>query len=391
MISTARAPQRTEADTSRVRALDGVRGIAALMVVVHHALQVDPTFARVQAEQSAAGESGVVWALTHTPLHILWAGEEAVLVFFVLSGFVLALPAMRGPIRWSAYYPRRLVRLYLPVWASLAAAVALKAALPVPGAGSGTSAWLAERAAAPLGEVWHDALLVDGAGLLNPPLWSLRWEVPFSLALPAYVLLLRRRRPALALLEVGALLTMIGVGTVTGSLALRYLPVFGLGVLLALHQDRFAGLGPWVDARRFPRLAWATAAVGVACLLTARWLVHGLPDAPRLAEAAASAATIAGAVGALLLALHWRALRAGLERPAAQWVGTRSFSLYLVHDLAIVALAVLAAGAWGPWPAATVGAVLALPVAAGFYHVVERPSIALSRSASRMVRRRQPA
>lgn len=51
--------------------------------------------------------------------------EEAVLIFFVLSGFVLALPATLKAVRWRVYYVKRLVRLYVPVWGSLVVAVVL--------------------------------------------------------------------------------------------------------------------------------------------------------------------------------------------------------------------------------------------------------------------------
>lgn len=381
LTSTARAPQRSPRDSARVRSLDGVRGVAALVVVVHHALQLHPTFARVQAEQSATGESATVWALTHTPLHVLWAGEEAVLVFFVLSGFVLALPATRGPVAWGRYYPRRLVRLYLPVWASLVVAVGLRAALPPGAPTDDRSPWLQDRATAPLGEVWHDAALLDGTGLLNSPLWSLRWEVLFSLALPAYLLLLRRRRPWVAVAEAGALVGLIGLGTMTDSLALRYLPVFGLGVLLAHHDDRLAGVVSWVQRRRHAGATWALVGVGIATLLTARWLVDGLPSPPRVLEAVASAATILGAVAVVLLPLGWAGCARALESPAAQWLGVRSFSLYLVHEPVLVAVALGLPVAWGVWPAALVGGVAALGATTLFFRYVERPSIALARRA----------
>ena len=328
-----------------MRSLDGLRGVAALVVVVHHALQVDPVFARVQAAESAAGESGLVWALTHTPLHLLWAGEEAVLVFFVLSGFVLTLPATRRSVRWREYYPRRLVRLYLPVWGSLLLAVAVKAVLPSAD-GPGHSAWVSERAAVRLDEVWHDAPLVAGTGLLNSPLWSLRWEVLFSLALPLYVLALRRRSGRRAWLDVAVMVSLIGAGTLVGSPWLRYLPVFGLGVVLAFHHDRLAALGAALDGRRRAGLCWALLGLVVATLLTARWVVAGLPFSHPLLDALASGATILGAAAAVVLALRWGSCCRTLERRTGQWLGTRSFSLYLVHEPVIVAAAVLAPLAW---------------------------------------------
>ena len=62
---------------------------------------------------------GVVWWVTFTPFHILWAGSEAVAVFFVLSGFVLTRAAAGTSFSWRAYYPSRLLRLYLPVAGAL--------------------------------------------------------------------------------------------------------------------------------------------------------------------------------------------------------------------------------------------------------------------------------
>lgn len=387
---TTTGPRQVAGDATRVRSLDGVRGLAALIVVLHHAMQLHPTFARVQAQESAAEAGAPVWALTHTPLHVLWAGEEAVLIFFVLSGFVLTLPATRGPVAWRRYYPRRLVRLYLPVWASVALAVALRAAFASGGAGASGSTWLHARAAAPLGDAWHDAVLLDGTGLLNSPLWSLRWEVLFSLALPLYVLALRRTTAWGAAAQATALMALIGVGTLADVAALRYLPVFGLGVVVARHQDLITSALDRLQRRRRSPVLWSSATVVIVVLLTARWLVDALPTAPRLMEAAASAATIAGAVAVVLLPLCWPRCASSLESPGVQWLGTRSFSLYLVHEPVIIAVALVVPVAWGVWPTFAIGLLVALGATDVFYRLVERPSISLARAVGAL-RRPAPA
>lgn len=387
---TAPRPQTTPGAGARVRSLDGVRGIAALIVVFHHAIQLHPTFAHVQAAESAGDAPAPVWALTHTPLHVLWAGEEAVLIFFVLSGFVLALPATRGPIAWGRYYPRRLVRLYLPVWASVLLAVTLRTVAEPGRDGALPSPWLRDRSAAPLGDAWHDAALLDGTGLLNSPLWSLRWEVVFSLALPLYVLALRRTTAWGAAVQAAALMALIGVGTVADLAALRYLPVFGLGVLIARHQDLLTSATARLRRQRRRPLLWSTVTAVVMVLLTARWLVDALPSAPLVMEAAASAATITGAVAVVLLPLAWPRCASALESPGVQWLGTRSFSLYLVHEPVIIAVALVVPATWGVWPTFAIGLVVALGATAAFYRVVERPSISLARRVGAL-RRPAPA
>jgi peptidoglycan/LPS O-acetylase OafA/YrhL len=66
-----------QSEHARVRKLDSVRGIAAMMVVVGHCY----------GEQLSAVVQGTpLW-----PLQILWDGLDAVNMFFILSGYVLAL------------------------------------------------------------------------------------------------------------------------------------------------------------------------------------------------------------------------------------------------------------------------------------------------------------
>ncbi|MGZ3217346.1 acyltransferase family protein [Paracoccus sp. T5] len=67
--------------TARIAPFDGLRGVAAVIVVMFHYLcMLHPSWAPI---------SGEVKLLAHTPVNILWNGRLAVSVFFVLSGFVM--------------------------------------------------------------------------------------------------------------------------------------------------------------------------------------------------------------------------------------------------------------------------------------------------------------
>jgi peptidoglycan/LPS O-acetylase OafA/YrhL len=101
----------TRPATQRLHSLDGLRGLSALVVVLHHALLVVPALAAPYYDQGPAASGSAEWWLSHTPIHALWEGKAAVYVFFVLSGFVLPLLAHRAQFRWSVYYPQRLLRL----------------------------------------------------------------------------------------------------------------------------------------------------------------------------------------------------------------------------------------------------------------------------------------
>ena len=67
------------------------------------------------------------WAwLRYTPLRLLVDGEAAVILFFVLSGYVLALPFIAGTqLTYGRYLVKRICRIWLP----FAAAILLAAAL----------------------------------------------------------------------------------------------------------------------------------------------------------------------------------------------------------------------------------------------------------------------
>lgn len=366
--------------TRRLPALDGLRGVAAIVVLVFHVLSMSRVFDDPDPGFRPAEAS---WWLTHTPLYLLWAGPQAVLVFFVLSGFVLALPGVAGPVRWRGYYPQRLIRLYLPVWGSLLLAVVLAALVPREPR-PGLSQWYANHVPVQgAAEVLRDGALVFGTGWINSSLWSLQWEVLFSLLLPLY-LVGARLLPRLWPLKLGGLVGLVAVAAAVGLPAPVFLSMFAFGVLFAFERDRVAALGRWAAGQRSK--LWLLVACCVA-LLTVRAslrLFDGTLASGR-AQAAATPLEAIGACLAVVLALRWRAAITLLSSPWAQWLGTRSFSLYLVHEPLAVSSGVL-------WPGLPVFAHLAivlpvsLAVAHLFHRVAEVPAHRLSRAAARALR-----
>jgi peptidoglycan/LPS O-acetylase OafA/YrhL len=96
-------------------------------------------------------------------------------------------------------------------------------------------------------------------------------------------------------------------------------------------------------------------------------------------------AILAGAVIVFLCAIHWPPFRRFLSSPAMRRLGAISFSLYLVHEPVIVALAYLTGGA--PW-AIPIGIVLALVIAYGFWWLIEKRIHRLSRFLTRRFARK---
>jgi len=391
----APAPQR---QGGRIRSLDGLRGLAALVVVMNHALiaAVGP-FADTYAGRPPPKAGTALWWLGYTPLRIFWSGPEAVVLFFVLSGFVLALPAVRRGGRWFdvSYYPRRVLRLYLPVWAALVVAVVLHAAVartPVAGA----SWWLNWHAIPMTLRDW-----LSSAGLLHErngfefssALSSLKWEVIFSLVLPLGVLfpLLTRRRPLIAGAGVAGGLVVVFLGTARGNLYAEMLPMFVIGSVLAFQADRIRAL----LARQPPKpIGWvlvAAIALIAVSLMTAPYLLL-LPQVRpvRLSAydlyALSLVAVTVGASVLLCLGLLMPTWRRVLESRLVQWCGSRSYSLYLVHEPVVVTTAFLLGGrpAVLPYLLLAIGASLVL--AELFWRAVEHPGLAAARWTGAAVR-----
>ena len=375
---------------TRITSLDGLRGIAALVVVVYHVFLTQPALAEPY-RNPAADVDGATWWATFTPLHLGWAGPEAVFVFFVLSGLVLALPvADTGRLNLWDYYPRRLVRLYLPVWAAVGLTVLWATVVPRVWP-DGASWWIVGNATEPtVSKVVADLLLVWSPGQANHVLWSLQWEVLYCLGLPLVLVALRWAPRAWAV-KLGLVAAALLLGSVAGSLALASLPLFVLGTLMAVEHRRLAAWAEALDGSPLGRLWWAVAMAACVTLLLSYWLVQALPLPAAAVGPAEDVARVLQGLGAgLVVAVVWLCpgAQAAMTAPVMQWLGSRSFSLYLVH-LPVVATVALLLGGRPPLLVALAGTlVVTLPLTEAFYRFVERPSHRIARRAGRVVAER---
>jgi peptidoglycan/LPS O-acetylase OafA/YrhL len=114
----------------RLISLDALRGLAALVVVFAHCYETLPEGQRWITDHSSP------WDKVTRPFH---NGQAAVALFFVLSGYVLALPFLQGQVmEYRTYVLRRICRIYLPFVAATGLA-ALLAGFAVHGEVAGAS------------------------------------------------------------------------------------------------------------------------------------------------------------------------------------------------------------------------------------------------------------
>jgi peptidoglycan/LPS O-acetylase OafA/YrhL len=154
-------------------AIDGLRGIAILLVVVCHLIYTNP------ASGSVVQFIGGMFA----------AGSWGVTLFFTLSGFLIAQPFWKRKFSGSdqvvpnGYGRRRFWKIYPP----LALSILLLTPFYMLASG-GRVSFL------PLAGQWLIGwpLILPVSGLLNPVMWSLIVEVHFYILLPLLFLLFKR-------------------------------------------------------------------------------------------------------------------------------------------------------------------------------------------------------
>ena len=233
----------------RIERLDALRGLAAIMVMAHHTVYDG------------------IWDMG--PLRsVAYEGYRGVMVFFVLSGFLVALPFLRGPVGMRGYVVRRGARV-LPAYVVALVGITLL---------SGDRQFLDDPARFLLFLQNYD---LGSFQQFLPVSWTLAIEVAFYLALPiAAILLLRTRREAPR--RVPMLLVLVGCLS------------FGAHLVLRGQDDpALAFLG----AFSLPAMAWAF----VPGVLLA-WLVAAH------SEVAARASDLrVGLLGASLMAVGWMA------------------------------------------------------------------------------------
>ncbi|MWC30718.1 acyltransferase family protein [Paenibacillus sp. MMS18-CY102] len=111
----------------KIKYLDGLRGLAALIVVLSHFVVAFYPAMYNGAREQVHTASAIELSITKSPLNLLYNGNFAVCIFFVLSGFVLSYKFFQTKdnevLVESAV--KRYFRLMIPVLASIALVVIL--------------------------------------------------------------------------------------------------------------------------------------------------------------------------------------------------------------------------------------------------------------------------
>jgi peptidoglycan/LPS O-acetylase OafA/YrhL len=357
----------------RISSLDAIRGVASLMVLFSHCYQTIPEHRRTNLE------SFRWWR----PLGILHNGHAAVIIFFVLSGYVLSLPHFRGTqASYSRYLVKRFCRIYLP----FAIAIMIAAGLYL----------TVGRQQSPEASQWFNALwpaswpgfsalaghfLMIGTEpdmQLDCVMWTLVYEMRISILFPLLMMLCRNTKVALftslAMLVLSTKLLAAlhlnshpsGVQNFGTTLlwTIKFVPSFVAGILLSKHRQHIAAALQRVPAQM------RVAALSLP-IFGIFFVSHSFDYAKKDAFYDLGAALV------IVFALEIPTVTVFLEGKVAQWLGRISYSLYLIHVPVLLVLFPLLLGRMPLSLAALIAIAASLSAATVLYILIEAPAIEL--------------
>ena len=305
----------------RIVGLDGIRGLAALYVVLYH------IFLRAWSGYPGANHAPF-WAT------LLSYGRAAVAMFIVLSGFSLGLGPARSGWRLTSiatYAHRRAWRILPPYWAALGFSLVLtwyvlaQPHLPVP---NGKSV------------VVYGLLVQDvfAVGSPNRAFWSIAIEAQLYILLPLLLLLVRRVSARAMVGLVAAIVVTIGVlgphVPLMNSALVKFTPdlavLFAVGLLAAgiVTADERTRSRPWAGyalAATVPAIALMVVKGATWSSINLFWL--DLAWAPALGCFLAAVATS-----------RPRFVVRFLNSRMPRSLGSCSYSLYLTHTPIVIAV-----------------------------------------------------
>lgn len=316
--------------------MDGLRGIAALVVVVGHFTATFSTY----------------YPAAPTSSFQLQYGQFGVQLFFLISGFVILMTAERAK-RASDFAISRLTRLYPAYWIAVVISILVGSLVNVPGT-----------QLTPL-ETLLNFTMIQRLLLVpdvNGAFWTLAVEMQFYVIV-FLVLAITKCRLSDALVR-WLVAGWLGIAVISASAAEIMAPGVDIAaapvLVRAMVNVTLAEYGPLFClgmllymARRNGRFEWLTIPALVSATLCA-YLLH-----------APTYALIVASIGLFFAVVALRPSTRLLRFPPLLWLGKISYSLYIVHvvvgyatielvwpyvgrDVAnLVALAVVTLLAWG--------------------------------------------
>ena len=373
--------------SQRIEIFDGMRGLASVIVMIFH-MAVWTVYGYSANEYKIFANS--FWrVVTQTPLKLLWGGNEAVLVFYIIGGFLLARPYLNGrKLDFKPFIIKRWIRLMLPYVLVIAVTISLIALFgawkhdTIDLSGSFNVKW--KRVPNALEMLLYVLGYDYNLNILSGAFWSMVQEWRLSFVVPFVAVALHRNRTGKVL---GYYVIMqVGLDALTGwgmqgeaawlaqlSESLNrtnyYAIFFVMGAVLAKHLPIIRA---FVREHRGFRIlsAWA-----IPFLIPSQWILSALGLSFRVRNALLLSGL--GIILFLLLSMESPRLTAFFKAKPLLLLGKLSFSIYLTHTTSIVLFVTFLGQIIPPETALLLSPLFALPVAYLWQKHVEKRCLGL--------------
>ncbi|HDR3490487.1 TPA: acyltransferase [Bacillus wiedmannii] len=310
--------------SKRIKELDSIRGLAALTVVFGHFCLMLPSLPN---------------SIKFSPLRFLWAGGEAVIVFYVLSGFVLSMALYHSKTNYWGYLIKRFVRIYIPYYFWIIVTFVLFILFSSYEV-VGLRDWFYDRwqgSITKLDILNHFVLLNNFfTENYNPVIWSLAQEIRISIVFPLLFLLfykLNWKRMVLFALSfsfINVFLNMLHIGKAEGFYngyadTLHFTSMFMVGMLLFKYQEKL--IYSYRNMKKFKK--GFLIALGIILYLYSI-LIYGFSrnDITFLLK---DWGVVMGVSIFIIMAMSNLKVKAFLNKNVFVYLGEISYSIYLCH------------------------------------------------------------
>lgn len=303
-LATQRLPILSRDALHRVSSLDGLRGVLATAVIVHHFMV------------SYYWHVNGVWETTDSRV-LNNMGTVPVSLFFMITGYLFTAKVYRSEPKWRQILSSRVRRIF-PMYlfsVALITAIALYqsagVSTPVMDTLKALGRWVIFIGSPING--FPETVRVNASVQ-----WTLLYEAVFYLSLPVLYCLLRRRLPGLAVA-----VTLITLACLWGEyhhhFHNRFIKLFAVGIAVAVFEER---MRQWRIDFTGVRCTLAAIAILLICMKlksysTLQMLILGIPFA---------------------LFVLGNNLHGVLEIRGLKILGEASFSIYLLHGIVIYSL-----------------------------------------------------
>jgi peptidoglycan/LPS O-acetylase OafA/YrhL len=367
---------------SKIISLDVLRGLACLVVIVHHNFMFNPVFLKSYITDIPSGEIAIDF-IKFSPLNFLWDGHAAVLLFFVLSGYVLSISFFfKDTLNYKKYFLKRMCRIYLPFAFIIAIGALGSNYFSHHDRLAKFTDWLnlAWNKPISLTNLLDYLLMTDFDYVyLSQSIWSLPVEIKVSIFLPFVIVLFKKIKPRYdwVLILCNMILyhggKRLGLQEIIPGFALLYhLTFFMAGIILYKNNQ--------IIISKVSRLSTKVKAVLylTAILLYTNYsnIVLFVPDFVGIVSKIAPAdyLTALGSVLLMSLILAEDSRNRILSNKYLVYVGKISFSLYLIHPIVIMLICFTLGSALPYYILHLLCFVSSLLAAVVFYKLIELPT-----------------